>query len=200
MRLMTPPLPAASRPSKMMTIRAPEAFTQACRCASSTCRRASSFVGAVARLPVSSASASARPALRSSCLGLRAFGAVALSVFLFIGSSLTSCVTTAIGTVGARRRSSAKGAQRVLEVLEDHRGADLVEHAGALEQGLRLGVQLGDAERDAAPGEVGADLLEHGGAGAVDLDDGARVEHEPARVGRQLVGDGGQAAPARGRR
>ena len=41
-RLIIPPLPAASRPSKMMTMRAPLAFTQACRWAISTCRRASS--------------------------------------------------------------------------------------------------------------------------------------------------------------
>ena len=35
-------LPAASRPSKTMTMRAPVSVTYACRCASSTCSRASS--------------------------------------------------------------------------------------------------------------------------------------------------------------
>ena len=35
-----------------------------------------------------------------------------------------------------------------------------------------------------AAGEVGADLLQHRGGGAVDLDDGAGVEHQPAGAGR----------------
>src|SRR5262249_8205290 len=35
--LITPPLPAASRPSKTTTIRAPSAFTQSCKAHSSTC-------------------------------------------------------------------------------------------------------------------------------------------------------------------
>ncbi len=38
-RLIVPPLPAASRPSKTMTMRWPESFTQACSFSSSTCRR-----------------------------------------------------------------------------------------------------------------------------------------------------------------
>jgi hypothetical protein len=38
-RLIVPPLPAASRPSKMITTRWPVSFTQACSFSSSTCRR-----------------------------------------------------------------------------------------------------------------------------------------------------------------
>src|SRR5262249_24537691 len=41
--LMTPPLPAASRPSKTITIRSPLALTQSCRWQSSTCSLRSSF-------------------------------------------------------------------------------------------------------------------------------------------------------------
>src|SRR6185369_3788158 len=40
---MVPPLPAASRPSKTMTIRCPVALTQSCTRQSSVCRRRSSF-------------------------------------------------------------------------------------------------------------------------------------------------------------
>src|SRR5215472_5821006 len=42
-RLITPPLPAVSRPSKTTMMRAPSAWTQACRRVSSTCNFASSF-------------------------------------------------------------------------------------------------------------------------------------------------------------
>ncbi len=42
-RLIVPPLPAASRPSKITTSRAPSARTYSCSLTNSTCRRRSSF-------------------------------------------------------------------------------------------------------------------------------------------------------------
>ena len=46
-RLIVPPLPAASRPSKTTTIRAPDARVQFCIFTSSACSRKSSFSYAV---------------------------------------------------------------------------------------------------------------------------------------------------------
>jgi hypothetical protein len=42
-RLITPPLPAASLPSKITTTRAPSRFTQSAMATSSVCNRSSSF-------------------------------------------------------------------------------------------------------------------------------------------------------------
>ena len=63
---------------------------------------------------------------------------------------------------------------------------------GPVEQAAHVGVQLGEAEGDAAAGEVGAHLLEHRRGGEVDLGDGAGVEDQPAGAGRHRVGDGAE--------
>ena len=82
-----------------------------------------------------------------------------------------------------------EGAQRVVEVVEDHVGADRIQQPGPVEQAAHVGVQFGETEGDAAAGKVGPHLLEHRGGGGVDLGDGAGVEHQPAGVRRQRIGD-----------
>ena len=57
--LITPPLPAVSRPSKTTMMRAPVAWTQICRRVSSTWRYASSFSKSLRRILLSSLEGSA---------------------------------------------------------------------------------------------------------------------------------------------
>src|SRR4026209_925903 len=125
MRLITPPLPAASRPSKMMAIRAPDFFTQAWRWASSTCsfsilllylRPDFSLADSEAATP--SAGAETSPRLSSS---------PSRSLFLFFPLSLLmpflqtdhqlSTAAKALVLDGTSRREPGPGCAEVVDLL-----------------------------------------------------------------------------------
>src|SRR5204863_19244 len=78
-----------------------------------------------------------------------------------------------------------KGFVALLEQLEDHVGADAVDHPGPVEQRMRFAVQFGQAEADPALPQFRAKLEQHRRRRAVEAGRPARVDQQPFRAGRQ---------------
>src|SRR5438552_17665725 len=108
MALIVPPLPAPSRPSKMMHTLSPACFTHSCSCTSSTCRSFRIFAYSLFVNAAFAASGFAREALGA---GLRASAAFVFSCFFdfFFRANSRAPVVAVISLALRHRRPAVTG-------------------------------------------------------------------------------------------